>query len=314
MKHLCEENRIKVGDKVTFVKSGEEERQNRQGQTYKRILWQVSKEEVGEEDLPGGESGGIQALPHTSTDTAPLSQKGSVRRSKAIFAKWYNALPIKNDDTAVNVAKTYLASRHVMCEGLLADVRFVQEEPYFENGTSIGRFPALVSAVRNTDGHLVTLHKTYLTPDGKKLTGHPAKKIMLLPDGVSIIGAAIRLGNVEDADIVCVTEGLETGLSVAKATGYPCLVALNAHCLEALQIPHGIKTVLIFADRDKSHTGQNAGYSLQARLQTEGIPSVVFLPGDHLIDIETTEKGVDWNDVLCQCGEEAFPIHKTITY
>lgn len=307
VKQLCEEKQVKVGDKVTFVKTGEEERTNRQGQSYKRNLWQVSKEE-SDEDLPNG------SCLVNATDTPLVAQEASVRRSKAIFAKWYNALPIKNDDDGVHVAKTYLASRHVMCEGLLADVRFVQEEPYFENGTSIGRFPALVSAVRNTDGHLVTLHKTYLTPDGKKLSGRPAKKIMLLPEGVSINGTAIRLGNVEDADIVCVTEGLETGLSVAKATGYPCLVALNAHCLEALQIPNGIKTVLIFADRDKSHTGQNAGYSLQARLQTEGIPSVVFLPGDKLIDIETTEKGVDWNDVLCQCGEEAFPIHKNLTY
>ncbi len=60
--------------------------------------------------------------------------------------------------------------------------------------TEVGKFPAIVCAIRDVEGNLVTLHRTYLTQNGKKAKVGNAKKMMPIPDGLDVNGAAIRLG------------------------------------------------------------------------------------------------------------------------
>ena len=80
---------------------------------------------------------------------------------------------------------------------------------------------------------------------------------MPIPFDRSVNGCAIRLGNAP-SDVLCVAEGIETALSVVTATGFPCWSAISAHGLETIEIPSTVKTVCIFADKDKSFTGQEA--------------------------------------------------------
>lgn len=107
---------------------------------------------------------------------------------------------------------------------------------------------------------------------------------------------------------MCLAEGIETALSVQKATGYPCMACVSAQGLVNTKLPTGTKVVFIFADNDFSETGQRAAERLRGKLLSEGIPSVIFLPGKDVLTISA--KGTDWNDVLRQYGEKGFPFHR----
>ena len=74
--------------------------------------------------------------------------------------------------------------------------------------------------------------------------------------------------------------------------------------METVEIPEGVEEVFIFADKDRSGTGQKAAENLRKRLLKQGIFCAVFLPGN---EIPENAKGVDWNDVLMTEGETAFP-------
>ncbi|STS99804.1 Uncharacterised protein [Klebsiella pneumoniae] len=47
---------------------------------------------------------------------------------------------------------------------------------YDEDGNEVGKFPAIVCAIRDVEGNLVTLHRTYLTQNGKKAKVGNAKR------------------------------------------------------------------------------------------------------------------------------------------
>ena len=81
--------------------------------------------------------------------------------------------------------------------------------------------------------------------------------------------------------------------------------------LAAVELPEAVKAVFIFADRDKSQTGQNAAIKLRDRLLESGIPSVICLPSPDMLVLN--EKGVDWNDVIRLRGPSAFPFYRELT-
>ena len=166
----------------------------------------------------------------------------------------------------------------------------------------------MVCAIRDVLGNLVTLHRTYLTTQGQKVGFGPAKKLMPVPKGRTVNGASIRFGKIGRDGIVCLAEGVETALSVQQATGYPCFACVSAQGMAAATIPSDARVVFIFADNDRSNTGQKAACSLKTRLLNDGIPSVIFLPGNDVLTVST--KGTDWNDVLRQYGEKGFPFYR----
>ena len=74
-------------------------------------------------------------------------------------------------------------------------------------------FPMMVAAVRDGEGRLVTLHRTFLSSDGHKAPVAAPKRISALPSDRTIVGCAVRLGNA--AEKLAVAEGIGTALSVA---------------------------------------------------------------------------------------------------
>ena len=72
-------------------------------------------------------------------------------------------------------------------------------------------------------------------------------------------GSAIHFGMPHD--VLCVAEGIETALSVQVATGYPCWAAVSAQGLQDVLIPEGVKTVLIFADKEPFGYGTTCGFN-----------------------------------------------------
>lgn len=101
--------------------------------------------------------------------------------------------------------------------------------------------PVMLAAVRTEDGKLVTLHRTFLTKEGRKADLPTPKMLMKLPKGRSINGASVGFGETSRS-IVAVTEGIETALSVAQGTGYPCFAAISAQWSDLFQRPEDCKS------------------------------------------------------------------------
>lgn len=220
----------------------------------------------------------------------------------AIRSRWLNALRFDASDPDQNPLQMYLQRRAIagVDESFLKDLRF--EERFFDC-ESRQWCPAMLAAVRDVSGQLVTLHRTLLTADGRKADVRVPKRLMRLPDDRTINGCAIRFG--EPHEVLALAEGIETALSVVVATGLPCWACTCAHGMEVVEIPKQVKRVLIFEDKDLSGTGERAAQALYLRLKTEGVQvRVASVPSEVPVGL----KGIDWNDALLELGPSAFPV------
>ena len=108
-------------------------------------------------------------------------------------------------------------------------------------------------------------------------------------------GGAIRLYPTEEGKPLAIAEGIETALAVREMTGLPAWSAINSTMLETVRLPESIKSVIIFADLDRSETGKRAADKLAKRLVNEGRQVQISYPP---ISIPENLKGVDWLDYL----------------
>lgn len=216
----------------------------------------------------------------------------------AIRSRWLNALRFDASAPEQKPLQLYLKRRAIadVDESFLKDLRF--ERRLFDC-ESRQWHPAMVAAVRDVSGQLVTLHRTLLTGDGHKADINVPKRLMRLPEGRTITGCAIRFG--EPHEVLALAEGIETALSVVVVTGLPCWACICAHGLEAVEIPDGVREVLIFADKDRSQTGMRAALSLQTRLNAQGFAVRIVTIQEEILE---TEKSIDFNDLLCRGGKD----------
>lgn len=215
----------------------------------------------------------------------------------AIRSRWLNALRFDASDPEQKPLQLYLQRRAIadVDESFLKDLRF---ERRFFDCESRQWHPAMVAAVRDVSGQLVTVHRTLLTGDGHKADVDVPKRLMRLPEGRTITGCAIRFG--EPHEVLALAEGIETALSVTVATGLPCWSCINAGGLERGAIPNHVKRVLIFADKDRSGTGERSASMLAQRLEALGVAVRVVAIQD---DIPEGTDGIDFNDLLCRDGK-----------
>lgn len=165
-----------------------------------------------------------------------------------------------------------------------ADIKFHPSLHHTEGGTH----PAMVSVLRAPDGTGITLHRTYLTLDGRKASMTPAKKFMA---GKRLNGGAVRLSRVSET--IGISEGIETALAASIRFHMPVWAATNSVLLEQFMPPAGVESVVIFGDNDSSYTGQSAAYNLARRLVRDGIQAEVVLP-------DRVDK--DWCDMVNHGG------------
>jgi len=180
------------------------------------------------------------------------------------------------------ITASYLRNRGVS----LSQMSYMREHPsapYWEDGKLLGYYPAMVNGLRDVTGRVLTFHVTYLNSDGSKADVPVGKKIMTPTK--KITGSAIRLSSVHGE--MAITEGIETALGVMTYERVPCWAAYSANNLSKFEPPEGIKSLIIYGDRDFSFTGQAAAYELARRMQAKGIGVEVALPPD---------EGQDWLD------------------
>lgn len=218
----------------------------------------------------------------------------TVRRRERNLAFWNAAVPLR-DLSRESPQWKYLASRGLGACDASAMLRAEAETEAWETNEdgerrSAGRYPVLLAAVTDGSGGIITLHRTFLTPDGGKAPLSSPKKLApgAIEDGL------IRL--FPPTAILCLAEGIETALSVHEMTGLPVWSAISLTGLRKFgEVPEGVKKIHICGDNDRSYAGAAGAYELAARIRRSrpDIEVAVHIP---------PEPGTDWNDVLRSGG------------
>jgi putative DNA primase/helicase len=192
--------------------------------------------------------------------SSPPQQSSDERRAYARRI-WEETRPL-----AGTVAETYLRRR-----GMRIAASSLRFHPHLvSSDIRQVRFPALVAGIQGPDGRFAGIQATWLAADGsdkapfitpRKIFGHR-------------VGCAVRLAGATDT--LCLTEGIETGLSVMQATGFPTWVTLGANGMKAIELPSTIREIIIAADADAA--GMDAAGYARLRFLREGRRMRIVLP------------------------------------
>jgi putative DNA primase/helicase len=142
--------------------------------------------------------------------------------------------------------------------------------PYFEDGTLVGRFPAVVAPILADDGSLESAALIY-----SAAAPEPHKKF--LPKVNTINGAAVRLYEPENGHLG-LAEGIATAMAARQLFGVPTWAALSATGVKTWQPPPDITWITVYADNDEHHVGQLAAHDLAHRLHAAGLKTDVVTP------------------------------------
>lgn len=222
---------------------------------------------------------------------------------------WDASLPL-NDERSAPV-RAYLKNRGFSsAAGPLSDIRFHPGMKYWAvNPTTgqlecIGTFPVMLALVREPSGRPMTLHRTYLTTDGRKADVEEARKMMSQRSTAVFHGSAIRL-DMDVGCVLCAGEGIESSLAFREVMGIPTWATGTAGLLETLSVPESVKIVIAAGDRDRPvpgyemGRGQAAAAALCSRIKQEGLAASAFLPP---FAINEGASSVDWADVVGTYG------------
>jgi hypothetical protein len=193
------------------------------------------------------------------------------RRSEIALAIWQSAKSAQGTPV-----ETYLASRGIDLPPPDA-LRFHAGLTH----PSAGIWPTMVALVTYGEtGVAIAIHRTFFARDGGgKAPVNPAK-MMLGP----CRGGAVRLAR--PGALLMIGEGVETCLSAMQATGHPAWAALSTSGPRALDLPRGVRDVIVLADGDE--TGEAAAKDCARRWKREG----------RRVRIARPPTGMDFNDLL----------------
>ena len=201
-------------------------------------------------------------------------------------------------------ARRYLDHRNIgaIVEDLPGNMRFHPRLSYRDPVQGVTHQPAIVARIEDAGGQLVGIHRTYLTPDGRKAPVASPKKIL----GKMPPGSRIELYRWLPGHPMAVAEGLETALAIRIADFVNVWCVVSAHGMASFMPPEGVSRLGVYADRDKSEAGIKAARKLQQRMAAAGIPCRVLEPSDEQVRAVTAlrgpVKGVDWLDVFAAEG------------
>ncbi len=200
--------------------------------------------------------------------------------AQRIAQLWAQCVPLVPGDPVT----LYLKRRGFAGVWPLPDVlRLHRALPYWHEGECIGIYPAMVAPLTAPDGRVVALHRTYLTPDGRKSDVPTVKKLTAAAGPLA--GACIALAKPEHGRIG-IAEGIETALAAWCASTMPTVAAYCADSLAAWRWPANVQRIMIFADADDA--GRKAAERLRNRATAARVRCDAMTP---------TDAGADWCDV-----------------
>ena len=238
----------------------------------------------------------------TTQQSSPISPDVAAKRKAIIKRIWDGSQPIEG-----TLAETYLRSRGIKGDLSLVgnNLRFHPALSYKEDDSSPWqKLPGMLAIYRDKDGVPLTLHRTFLKPDGSGKADVSRPKMILAPPR-DMRGGYIMLDKpiaTEAGKYIGIAEGIETALSVREATGCPMWVGYSDRLMEMVNIPLDVKMVFPWIDLEPSGAGERAGNVLTERLAKQSCESFPQLPPS------MGRSKVDWNDVYVEMGSEGFEI------
>ena len=224
----------------------------------------------------------------------PLAKEKSAGGSR------YPAFALSQSRPVDGVALTYLQNRGLsaIAENLPDAIRCLSDARYTNQGETIYQGESLIAQMTFAGGELAGIIRIFLSPEGGKAdirdsNGKAVDPKPMAKSQESLVGGAVRMpgqGNIEH-----VGEGIETMLSVKSVLPEPVAACGTATLLSKFEPSPGTQSVIVWADKDRSMTGQNEASKLVDRLRERGIPAVMVVPQCAL---EDGVKGVDWLDVF----------------
>lgn len=244
------------------------------GMSFSKVLNNVSQY-LG--IASGGASRPAEELPRSQPGKADASKQRNSERT------WDESIPIAQGDP-VHIYLT--EERGLRLIQPPNDLRYHRSLPYWEDGQDLGKWPAMVARISSPANAIVNIHRTYLTPDGKKAFGKKSKKLMPVSAAGAMKGAAIRL--YPAGEMLGLAEGIETAIACQLSTGIPTWAAISAGLLSQVVVPESVRCIVLFADRDANGKGQTAAEDAAARFISKGLRVKLLLP---------PASGEDWLDV-----------------
>lgn len=222
----------------------------------------------------------IEPLIGSATVTEPNRKRSVEDCREGLNRLWRSSSPVRDGDPVAR----YLGARVGLssvpdCLRTADRLRYHDDEPSWH--------PAMIAMVMAPNGVPATLHRTYLTADGRKAAVDAPRRLM---PGTIPEGSAIRL--FEPGPVLGIAEGIETALAAASLFAVPVWAAVSAPMLAKWSPPTEAREIVVFGDADRQYGGQAAAFALAHRL--------VQLPHRDLsvrVEIPATS-GQDWADVL----------------
>jgi putative DNA primase/helicase len=220
----------------------------------------------------------IEALIGSAKPVDVPLERGEADKRAAMNTLWRSSRAIQPDDAAGR----FLFNR-VGITTFPDCLRFARNILYRDDPVSW--HPAMLAMMRDPDGDPTILHRTFLTPDGRKADVEEPRRMM---QGSIAKGSAVRL--MPHQGVLGIAEGIETAFAASRLFGVPCWAALTADLLAQWEPPQAVEEVIVFGDNDLSYAGQAAAFTLAKRLVNQcRLKARVEIP---------SAPGQDWNDVF----------------
>ncbi|UDL95482.1 toprim domain-containing protein [Lichenihabitans sp. PAMC28606] len=223
----------------------------------------------------------IESLAGETASTPAKAEQSEQSKRDAMNSLWRNAGQVQAGDAV----DQYLRARL----GVIAIPPTLRTAVRCRYQDSVVSFhPAMIAKVVGPDGRPATLHRTYLTNDGRKADVACVRRNMPghIPDG-----SAVRL--CAPGAVLGIAEGIENAFAASKLFNLPTWAALNEVMLAKWRPPEGVTEVIVFGDNDPKFVGQASAYALARRISERGIEARVMIP-----DLISGQHKTDWNDVL----------------
>ncbi|MBI4404780.1 MAG: DUF927 domain-containing protein [Deltaproteobacteria bacterium] len=193
-------------------------------------------------------------------------------------------------------ARLYIKQRGINVATFPDALKFHPGLTYTYDNKIIGRFPAIVAKVTEPNGKDFSIHRIFITQDGKKApVPEPKKSLGRMKERAVWFAQA--------SNEVSAAEGIETALAVFQTTSMPTVSCISATGMKTLLVPENIQTVHIWADKDCSGAGEDAAMTLAEKLVRQGKTVYIHSPP---MPIPEGKKGVDWLDELNTHGATKF--------
>ncbi len=167
------------------------------------------------------------------------------------------------------LAERYLRSRGIAQHIAGSSIRFHPSCYRAVHRSQQGVSPAMLAAVRDNDGRITGVMRTYL-----RRCDADVRVIMRKAMG-DLAGNGVRFG--PNAAVMAVGEGVETVLSLRMAMPDMSMVAaLSAAHVAAWNSPPSLRRIYIAVDRDAA--GRNAAMRLRHRLEPVGVEVIYLTP------------------------------------